>query len=189
MCTKTLTESQKSVRIRKIAVIFGVCFAIQSAKANDVVSGGDFVVSHLTEIDAIGVNDGGQALTSGETVGIFDALTGNLVGPEVVFGPGISGNQVGDIFYESTTHFLLGPGDYSLIELSSLPQSGVALSGGNSVGGPFNAGAGVEISLTETSGGPGRSFDLVDPPVPDGGLTAMLLGGALAGIGWMRRRM
>jgi hypothetical protein len=191
---------------KSIVVFFAGCFVVSIANAGQVDSGLNFVVSHPTSISAIGAYDGGDGFTSTETVGIFNELTGNLVGSEVVFGPGLSGKQVGDTFYESVPVFVLAPGDYSLISLSAGGSSGGGhLSGGNSDqnlgadvnlpgGNRFNSGASVIISLSENSGPGNESFDLVDPAtapgtVPDGGTTAMLLGASLASLGWLRRRI
>jgi hypothetical protein len=189
------------VQIR-ILVAIGFCVVVPFAKASDVVSGANFVVSHPTEIGAIGVYDGGTAFTSDDTVGVFNTLTGNLVGSELLFGPGIPGNQVGNDFYESVPPFLLAPGDYSIVELSSTPTGGPGLSGGNSYqnlgntvnlpgGGRFNSGSSFEISGGENTGSSAssRGFDLVDPPVPDGAVTALLLSGALTGLCWLRRKV
>jgi hypothetical protein len=193
--------------MKKCAVLlFASCLALSSAKAVDSISDMNFVVSHPTSISAMGAYDGGTGFTSTETVGIFSDLSGNLVGSEVVFGPGKVGTQVGDMFYESVPVFVLSPGDYSIIEVGNggFPPSGGGshLSGGNSFlnlgddvdlpgGGRFNSGATFDISLNETSGLSAGSIDLVDPKtnfVPDGGLTALLLGASLAGLGWVRRK-
>jgi len=186
------------------AVLFAACLAVSSAKAAQADTAINFVVSHPTTISAFGAYDGGNGFTSTETVGIFNDVTGNLVGPEVVFGPGTTGKQLGNTFYESVPDFVLAPGDYSMIFVGSgSSQGGNHASGGNSFenlnidinlpgGGRFNAGADSIISLSE---GPNLTsatapFDLVDPPaVPDGGTTAMLLGASLAGLGWLRRKM
>jgi hypothetical protein len=182
-----------------VVIIFASCLTISSAKAREDVSGINFAVSHPTTISAIGAYDGGAAFTSTETVGIFSDLNGNLVGSEVIYGPGKSGTQVGDMFYESLPKFVLSPGDYSIITMSS---GGSVLAGGNSFvnlasdadlpgGGKFSSGASFEISLSEVSGSAPGSIDLLDPKtnsVPDGGLTALLLGTSLAGLSWLRRK-
>jgi len=188
-------------------MFFASCLALSSAHARNYVSGINFVVSDPTIISAIGAYDGGAKFTFTETVGIFSELTGDLVGSEVVFGPGDAGTQVGNVFYESVPTFSLSPGDYSIISVSSggFTSSGGCshLSGGNFYqflgddedlpgGGRFNSGTSFEISLSETPGsGTQPGFvDLVDPPsVPDGGQTAMFLGASLAGLGWLRRKL
>jgi hypothetical protein len=182
------------------------CFALASAQAGQYVLGMNFVVSHPTTIAAMGAFDGGSAFTSTETVGVFNDLTGQLVGSEVVFAPGNKGTQLGNTFYENVTSFVLAPGDYSIISTSTgnhLPN-GSGISGGNNFqslgnnlnqpdGNRFNFGATFDISLAEGSGigGHTRPLVLVDPPngVPDGGLTAMLLGATLTGLGWVRRKL
>jgi hypothetical protein len=191
--------------MKKIAVmLFASCFALSNAKAREDVSGINFVVSHPTTISAIGAYDGGTAFISTVTVGIFSQLNGNLVGSEVVYGPGKSGVQVGNMFYESVPTFVLSPGDYSLITVGDggfPPSGGGHLSGGNSYlnlgddvdlpgGGRFDSGTSFNISFSEVSGAAGF-VDLVDHNTvgaPDGGLTALLLGTSLAGLGWMRRK-
>jgi|HubBroStandDraft_1064217.scaffolds.fasta_scaffold100816_2 hypothetical protein len=197
--------------MRKCVVMFFVsCFALSGAKAKEYVSGLNFEVFHPTTISAVGAYDGGASFTATETVGVFNEVTGNLVGSEVVFGPGAKGTQVGEMFYENVPSFVLTPGDYSLITISTgdappFGASGGHLSGGNSDqnlnadavlpgGGRFNSGADFDISLIENSGSGSQPgfIDLVDPSlgtVPDGGMTAMLLGAALAGLGWVRRKL
>jgi hypothetical protein len=196
-----------------ILLVFASCFALTSAQSGQYVLGENFVVSKPTTISAIGAYDGGTGFTSSETVGVFSDLTGTLVGSEVVFGPGKAGNQVGSILYENVANFVLSPGDYSIIAISTgglLPSGEGGLSGGNSyqdlgddvnvpTGARFNFGTGFNISLAEGNGLGSRSRPLVliDPAtvgavpvgaVPDGGMTAMLLGASLAGLGWVRRK-
>jgi hypothetical protein len=61
-------------------------------------------------------------------------------------------------------------------------------------GGRFNFGTGLNISLGEANGigSQSRPLVLVDPlpngTVPDGGMTAMLLGASLAGLRCVRRK-
>jgi VPDSG-CTERM motif len=186
-----------------VAVLFAACLAASGAKASQADSAINFVVSHPTIISAIGAYDGGTAFTSTETVGVFNDVTGNLVGPEVIFGPGKTGTQLGNTFFESVPDFVLAPGDYSMIfSGSSSSQGGNQVSGGNSFenlstdvnlpgGGRFDSGANSIISLSEGANltSANSPFDLVDPTVPDGGTTAMLLGASLAGIGWLRRKI
>lgn len=189
-----------------LPLIIASSFAFTSAQAGQYVLGMNFDVSQPTTISAFGAFDAGAGFTSFETVGIFNDLTGTLVGSEAVFGPGEAGTQVGDTFYENVPSFVLSPGDYSIISISTggLLPSGGGLSGGNSYqnlgndlnlpnGGRFDFGTGLNISLAEGSGVGSHSRPLVviDPlstGVPDGGLTAMLLGASLAGLGWMRRK-
>jgi VPDSG-CTERM motif len=192
--------------MKKFAVVFAMgCLALSVAKAEDYTSGTSFVVTHPTTISAIGAYDGGAGFKSTETVGIFSDLNGNLVGSEVVFGPGDSGTQVGSMFYENVPIFVLSPGDYSLITLGNGGFSsggGSHLSGGNSFlnlgddidlpgGGRFNSGTSFDVVLFEGSGSLAGPVALVDPPngVPDGGLTALLLGCSLAGLGLVRRKI
>jgi hypothetical protein len=185
-------------------------FALTSAQAGQYVLGMNFDVTHPTTISAIGAYDAGIGFTSSETVGVFSDLTGAMVGSEVVFGPGQAGTQTGDVFYENIPSFVLAPGDYSVISTStggSLPNGGGGLSGGNTYqslgndismpdGGRFNFGTGFNVSLAEGDGIGSRSrpLFLIDPAaatnfsVPDGGLTAILLGASLAGLGWARRK-
>jgi hypothetical protein len=184
-----------------LAVLSAGFFAVSSTKAGQEVSGIDFVVSHATTISAIGVYDGGSSLTSKETVGIFNDLTGNLVGSEAVFGPGKSGTQVGDTFYESVPDFTLAPGDYSIIYVGGNSSGGGNhLSGGDFAdlggdinlpgGSRFNSGTDFIISLSENgnSTSPESPLALIDP-VPDGGMTMMLLGATFSGIGLVRRKI
>jgi hypothetical protein len=190
---------------KSILALFAICGAFVSANAGEYVLGMNFVVSHTTTISAIGANDGGVTFSSGETVGIISDLTGNLVGPEVFFGPASAGTQSGDFFFENITPMALSPGDYSIISLSSgssLPGGGGGLAGGNSYqdlgndvslpgGNRFNSGAGLVVSLSEAPipGVKAQPLDAVDPPgVPDGGATAMLLGASLAVLRWARRK-
>jgi hypothetical protein len=185
--------------------------ALTSAQAGQYVLGMNFGVTHPTTISAMGAFDGGTGFTSTETVGVFSDLTGSLVGTEAVFGPGTTGTQVGNVFYENIPSFVLQPGDYSIISISSgssLPSGGGGLVGGNAYqnlgqdltmpdGGRFNFGTDFNISLAEGNGvgSQSRPLFLVDPAngstgaVPDGGMTAMLLGASLAGLGWVRRKV
>ena len=183
-------------------------FALTSAQAGQYVLGMNFDVSRPTTISAMGAYDGGTGFTSSQTVGVFSDLTGTLVGSEAVFGPGQAGTQVGNTFYENVPSFVLSPGDYSIISIStsgSLPNGGGGLVDGNSYqnlgndltmpdGGRFNFGTGLNISLGEANGigSQSRPLVLVDPlpngTVPDGGMTAMLLGASLAGLRCVRRK-
>jgi hypothetical protein len=190
-----------------ILPIFASCFALTSAQAGQYVLGMNFDVSHPTTISAIGAYDAGTGFTSSETVGVFNDLTGTLVGTEAVFGLGETGSQVGDTFYETVPSFVLAPGDYSIISINtggSLPNGGGGISGGNSYqnlgndlnmpdGGRFNFGTSFNISLSEGSGigSPSRPLIVVDPSpgaVPDAGMTAMLLGASLVGLSCVRRK-
>ena len=182
------------------------CLAAASAEAGDYVSGMDFVVRHATTIDQIGAYDGGSAFTVDENVGIFNALTGNLVGPDVLFGPGLPGTQIGDTFYENVAPFVLQPGEYTILAVGgSSPNSGGSANGGLSDfdsyqnlgnnldlpgGGRFNSG--TDFTSPNSGSGFGFSpkglFSEVDP-VPDGGLTLVLLGSSLAGLSWLRRKI
>ena len=138
--------------------------------------------------------------------GIFNALTGNLVGPDVLFGPGLPGTQIGDTFYENVAPFVLQPGDYlsrggrqqSPIR-ADRPTAGFLTSipirtSGNNLdlpgGGRFNSGT----DFTSPNSGSGFGFSPKGPfsevdPVPDGGLTLVLLGSSLAGLSWLRRKI
>ena len=178
------------------------CLALgQSAEAGYVL-GMNFTVSKPTTISALGAFDGGTGFTSYETVGIFNDLTGDLVGPEMYFGPGYSGTQVGNSFYETVpTPFTLSPGEYSIMALSTGDSNpgGSSLSGGNSyedLGESLNLPGGERISsgTSFTSpnaadpGSPNQAFDMVDPRAPDGGTTVIFLGLSLAGLSWLRRK-
>ena len=175
--------------------------AFSNAQAGQNVLGMNFVVTQPTTITAIGARDGGTPFTFTETVGVFDDLTGSLIGPEAVFGPGEVGIQMGNAFYERVPRFVLSPGDYSIISISgggSLPGGGGGLTGGNSYGnlgndlnlpegGRFNFGTGFNAGGSSGPRGQSQPFFLIDL-VPDGGMTAMLLGATLAGLGWARRK-
>jgi hypothetical protein len=184
--------------MKKIAILFFASgLALPNANAKEDVSGINFSVSHPTTISAVGAYDGGTAFTSTETVGIFNELDGNLVGTEVAFGPGKSGTQVGKMFYESVPAFVLSPGEYSLIMIGN---GGFPSSGGGNLDynldlpgdGRFGSGLNFDISLSEVPGSAPGFIDLLDPKtnvVPDGGLTALLLGSSLAALGWVRRKL
>jgi hypothetical protein len=193
--------------MKKFAVVFfASCLALSNAKAREDVSGVNFAVSHPTTISAIGAYDGGTSFASSETVAIFNELNGDLVGAEVAFGPGNSGTQVGNMFYEKVPAFVLAPGEYSLITIAngSFPSSGGSqLSSGGFLlnlddnldmpgGGRFGSSGSFDISFSELPGsGPG-SIDLLDPKtnvVPDGGLTVLLLGSSLAVLRGLRRKL
>ena len=160
----------------------------------------NFVITQPTTISAIGARDGGTGFTFKETVGIFNDLTGTQVGPEAVFGPGEIGLQIGDAFYERFPKFVLAPGDYSIVSISagsSLPGGG-GLAGGDAFGnlgndlnlpegGRFNFGTGFDAGGSSGPRGQFQPFFLTNL-VPDGGTTAMLLGAALTGLGWARRK-
>jgi hypothetical protein len=188
-----------------ITAVFAGSLVATSAIAGEFALGENFVVTHPTEISSIGAFNGDAPFTYTETVGIFSDLTGSLVGPEVTFGPGSKGTQLGNTFFESFPIFELLPGDYSIISIStsgSLPNgSGGSLSGGNSYqnlgfdltvpgGGRFDSGTGLTVSTSPGTGsGAGSHADVnVVDPVPDGGLTAVLLGASFAGLGWVRRK-
>jgi hypothetical protein len=175
--------------------------AFSNARAGQDVLGMNFVVTQPTTITAIGARDGGTPFTFTETVGVFDDLTGSLVGPEAVFGPGEVGIQMGNAFYERVPRFVLSPGDYSIIAISgggSLPSGGGGLTGGNAYGnlgndlnlpegGRFNFGTGFDVGGSSGPRGQLQPFFFINL-VPDGGMTAMLLGASLTGLGWARRK-
>jgi hypothetical protein len=186
---------------RSVATLFASWLAFSSAQAGQNVLGMNFVISQPTKITAIGARDGGTGFTFTETVGIFNDLTGTEVGPEAVFGPAEVGIQLGDVFYERFPSFVLSPGDYSIISISagsSLPGGGGGLVGGDAYqnlgndlnlpeGGRFNFGTGFDAGGSSGPRGQLQPFFLIDL-VPDGGMTAMLLGASLAGLGWARRK-
>jgi hypothetical protein len=186
---------------RSAVILFVGSLAIQHVAKADYVLGMNFAVSSPTTISAIGVFDGGVGLTGDQTVGIFSDSSGDLVGPDVFFGPGTSGTQVGNMFYETVTRFVLAPGDYTIMGSSaggSNPR-GSGLSGGNLYqdlgnsfalpgAGRFNAGTGFALGGPSYGGIHYQPFTALDP-VPDGGSAAMLLTAALAGLGWLRRKV
>jgi len=192
--------------MKKIAIslVAGSLFVF-TAKAESYASGMNFVISHPTTVSAIGVYDGGTPFSSKEVVGIFNDFNGDLVGSEVVFGPGKSGTQMGGMFYEKVPTFVLSPGDYSLITIGSggvSPGGGSHLNGGNFLGNladdldlpggdRFNSGTTFDISVIEGPGSLSGPVALISPSsvVPDGGLTALLLGGSLAGLSFVRRKI
>jgi len=180
------------------------CMAAASARAQGYVGGMDFVVTHPDTINQVGVYDGGAALTSDETVAVFNAITGDLAGSEVLFGPGVAGTQIGDTFFESVTPFTLAPGEYLVLSIGSGGPVGpgdAGLSGVNAYvnlggtldlpgGGRFNSGSvGEVLPNAGSSSQSGGAYELVDPSVPDGATTVALLGGALIGLGWLRRKV
>jgi len=188
---------------RIVLILFAGALVIQQSAKGDYVLGINFAVSYPTTISAIGAYDGGSGFTSDETVGIFNDLTGNLVGPDLLFGPGTSGQQIGNAFYEKVTPFVLDAGTYSMMALStggSNHGGGNSLPGGNSYedlvnswnlpsGWRFNSGTGFAIIGTDGLGTQNPFGALDPPPVPDGGTTAMFLTVALAGMGWLRRKV
>jgi hypothetical protein len=183
---------------RSVATLFASCLALSSAQAGPDILGMNFVISQPTTITAIGARDGGTTFTFTETVGVFNDQTGAQVGPEAVFGPGEVGVQIGDAFFERFPKFVLAPGDYSIISLSagsSLPGGG-SLAGGDAFqnlgndlnlpeGGRFNFGTGFAAGGSSGPRGQLQPFFLIN--LPDGGMTAMLLGASLAGLAWVRR--
>jgi len=182
------------------AALLAIFFAFCNAQAGQNVLGLNFVISQPTTITAIGARDGGTAFTFTEAVGVFDNLTGTVVGSEAVFGPGEEGVQLGDVFLERIPAFVLAPGDYSIVSLNAI---GSLPGGGGLVGSDTYASLGNDLNLLEgdrfnfgsdfdPAGGSGprgqfQPFFLIDL-VPDGGATALLLGASLAGLGWARRK-
>lgn len=188
------------------ACLFTGLFAISSARAENYVLGMNFVVSHNTAISQVGVADGGNPLTSDETVAIFNDATGDLIGPDLLFGPGETapGTQVGNTFYESVPLFVLTPGDYSIVSIGGTSPGGyTGGSDGNSGGdlgntldlpggNRFNSGTSFGLGSGDVGSVlPSSSFGLIDPPdpVPDAGTTAILLGGAFTGLALLRRKI
>jgi len=184
------------MKISRLFAIFASGLVAASVQAQGYVEGLNFVVTHNTSINQIGAFDGGAPLTSDVFVGVFNDATGNLVGPDLEFGPGaaaagITGQQIGNTYFENTASFVLAPGEYSIIATGATGGSG---------GGTGLAGIGDSIELAGTiytlpSGHDTQfqspSYALHDPPnsVPDGGLTAMLLGASFAGLSWIRRKV
>jgi hypothetical protein len=186
---------------RSVTVLFVGSLVIQQSAKADYVLGMNFAISSPTTISAIGVFDGGVGFTGDETVGIFNDLSGDLVGPNLLFGPGTSGTQLDNMFYESVTPFVMEPGDYSIIASisGSSNPGGSSLSGGNSYqdlgnsfnlpgGWRFNAGTGFALVGPGNGGIHNQPFTPLDP-VPDGGSAAIFLTAALAGLSWLRRKV
>jgi hypothetical protein len=186
---------------RSVVAVLAASFALSAAHAGQNVLGMNFIISQPATISAIGARNGGTPFSFTEKVGVFDDSTGALVGSEAVFGPGEIGIQMGNVFYERVPTFVLAPGDYSIISLSgggSLPSGG-GLAGGNSYqnlgndlnlpeGGRFNFGTGFDTSPGTGPRGQFQPFFLINL-VPDGGMTAMLLGVSMMGLGWARRKL
>jgi hypothetical protein len=170
------------------------CFVFFTARGGPIVIlGVNYIVSQPTDISAIGARDGGTGFTFTETVGIFNDLTGAEVGPVVVFGPGETGVQVGDVFYERFPSFVLSPGDYSII---SLRDGSTSTAGFGGLIGNTYAEVGADVILpegdrfnfgTDFGNRQYQPFFLINL-VPDGGTTAILLGASLAGLAWLRRK-
>jgi hypothetical protein len=185
---------------RCAAALLAIFFAFCSAQAGQYVLGLNFAITQPTTITAIGARDGGTGFTFTESVGVFDNLTGTVVGSEAVFGPGEKGVQLGDVFFERVPTFVLEPGDYSIVSLNDI---GTLPGGGGLVGSDTFANLGNDLNLPEGyrfnfgsdfdpagSSGPRGQFQpffLIDL-VPDGGATALLLGASLAGLAWARRK-
>jgi hypothetical protein len=183
------------MKINSLAIILVSGFVAASSHAQGYVEGLNFVVTHNTSINEIGAYDGGSAFTSDEFVGIFNDATGNLIGPDLEFGPGaqaagITGEQIGNTYFENTAPFVLAPGEYSIISIGSgSANGGTGMAG---VGDSFDlAGSVYTLPSSQDSQFQSSTYALHDPPnsVPDGGLTALLLGGSLAGLGWIRRKI
>jgi hypothetical protein len=184
--------------------VTGACLALTNAQAADSVVGENFVVTRPTTISEIGISDGGVPLTGDVTVGIFNSATGGLVGSEVTFGPGLTESQIGNSVFENIGDLVLPSGEYSVVAVGDVGQISGGTSGlfqvdslglgstlGLPGGGRFNSGALFDLggySSTPSNPGGSTGFDIVDP-VPDGGSTVIILGGALAGLGLLRRKL
>jgi hypothetical protein len=170
--------------------------------------GMDFVVNSAVWVSQLGTFDSGGDGIDGEiNVAIFDT-SGALVSPIATFNGGAGETLIGGSRFLSIAGFTLGPGTYSIVAAG---YSGLDFSGNTGLGGSTsfnNAGgaislvdeggrwetqAGNALSLpTDNEGGylqPDPVFQAGTFAVPDGGVTALLLGAGLAGLGWMRRRM
>lgn len=190
----------KLSRLQILGSVVAVCAMACGAQAQDYVVGMNFVVSHNTTISQLGVFDGGVPLTSDQTVGIFDDSTGTLVGSELVFGPGYTGTQDGNTLFENLGPFTISAGEYSIVSIGSNPGNGTSGSyGGNPAanlgnaldlpgGNRFDSGTVNEFASSIPSTSSSTPLDAVDP-VPDGASTAVLLGGVMAGLGWLRRKI
>jgi hypothetical protein len=183
-----------------VVIFLASCWAVSSAQAGQNVLGLNFVLSQPATFSAIGARNGGIPFTFAETVGIFNDSTGTLISPEAVFGPGEVGIQIGNVFFERFPSLVLSPGDYSIISISgggSLPSGGGLLGGdsyqnlGNDLslpeGGRFNFGTGFDTSPGTGPRGQLQPFFLTNL-VPEGGMTAMLLGASMTGLAWARRK-
>jgi len=184
------------MKIGYLLGIFASGLVAASVQAQGYVEGLNFVVTHNTTINQIGTFDEGTSLTSDVFVGIFNDATGNLVGPDLEFGPGaaaagITGEQIGSTYFENTASFVLAPGEYSIIATGATGGNGgsIGLAG---VGNSFElAGTIYTLPSAHDTQFQSPSYALHDPPnsVPDGGMTAMLLGASFAGLGWIRRKV
>jgi len=170
----------------------------------------DFNVNSPIEITALGAFDNGNSANligttaTGVTVGIYNASTEQLVGSSVLFTPSSPSIQInGDAFLP--TSLTLVKGSYtvvtfedenynqgydvgSVINPTSVENTGNGLI--SFVGGGLYL-SGSEAYPTSVDSGPANRYDAGTfefTAVPDGGLTAGLLGGALIGIGALRRK-
>jgi hypothetical protein len=143
-------------------------------------------------------------------VGIFSASSGLLVTPEVSFTGAGSGTADGDVLFQAITPVRLAPGEY-VIAASGYSGSGQGYEvfGNSAHGTPtwtFNSDGGILTlgsSLTLQSSSltyPTKPDNSGTPPqyaagdfqyqtaVPDGGLTIAMLGMAMSGLAFIRRK-
>lgn len=130
---------------------------------------------------------------SGNQVGIFDVSTHVLLASTTVT---ISDPTAGGFYWDSITPVLLAAGNqYAVVGLWTTIPNGFNANGGvgaadgiNFDGYKYDA-SGVldlpDIGYQPTIFGPNFQFDAV----PDGGMTVVLLGGALMGLAAVRRKL
>jgi hypothetical protein len=172
--------------------------------------GMDFTVNSDVTVTQLGAFDSdGDGFQNTVSVAIFD-LDGNMVGSAAYF-TGTTDPLIGGSRFQAVTPFTLQAGTtYSIVSagylVGSADYNGNSQSPGfttfNNLGGAltlvdnggrWEAQNSNALSLpTDNVGGYSQS----DPvflagtfAVPDGGVTALLLGASLAGLGWVRRRM
>lgn len=213
---KTSRNLRSALRVAVLAV-GALCVAATGARANTIVFnnapgagsqsnyvlGMDFDVLSAVTVTQLGAfdNNGDGFSTDVIQVGIFD-MSGTLVGTSVAL-TGTAGTLVGGSrFLSVTTPFVLAPGRYSIVAagFTDTTKSGNTGFGDatsfNNVGGSLQLVAGGgrwDVGTTfqlPTSG----SYPQADPvfqagtfAVPDGGMTALLLGIGITGLGLFRR--
>jgi hypothetical protein len=179
---------------------------LQAGSQSGWLLGMDFTVNdgHTVTVTELGAfDDNGDGFgTDNIEVGIFDLASGLLVGPSATF-TGSDGNLVGGSRFLSVAPFVLEPGTYSIVAVGfTFSQSGNSGFGDvtsfNNLGGSLTLDpkggrweAGTTFKLPTANVG---NYSQSDPVflagtfgVPDGGMTALMLGIGMMGLGLIRR--
>jgi hypothetical protein len=196
----------KNIKLLAIAAVLGLALSAQAARINGSISiSGGWGLNSL-DINTATALTGGSGMVTHFPMANIIGVTGDFATPGNILV-----NSEGSIFvlpfsFNPVTlpvtplwHTIVMPGQvaagFDLTGISSVQQPGnntltIMGTGILSLQG-FDPTPGSWIFTAQQAGGPGSSFSFSasNATLPDGGVTAMLIGGALAGLAFIRRKL